>query len=180
MAFKSHFPKDIIVEITETEQNIEKKNEKQNEDSIRDLWDNMKNTNICIMCVQSVLVTQSCLTLCDPMDCSPPGFSLYGIFQAKIMEWVAIPFSRGSSPPRDQTRVSCIIGRFFTIWATREMSEGEETEKGSGKIFEEIMAENFPNMGKEIVNQTQEIESPRQNKPKEERSETHSNQSGKN
>ena len=115
MAFKSHFLKDIIVEITETEQNIEKKNEKQNEDSIRDLWDNMKNTNICIMCVQSVLVTQSCLTLCDPMDCSPPGFSLYGIFQAKILEWVAIPFSRGSSPPRDQTRVSCIIGRFFTI-----------------------------------------------------------------
>ena len=59
------------------------------------------------------------------------------------------------------------------------MSEGEETEKGSGKIFEEIMAENFPNMGKEIVNQTQEIESPRQNKPKEEHTKTHSNQTDK-
>ena len=48
-----------------------------------------------------MLVTQSCLTLCDPMDCSPPGSSLPGIFQARILEWVAIPFSRGPSWPRD-------------------------------------------------------------------------------
>ena len=67
-----------------------------------------------------VLVTQSCLTLCDPMDCSPPGSSVHGILQARILEWVAIPFSRGSSQPRDGTQVSCIAGRFFTIWATRE------------------------------------------------------------
>ena len=47
-------------------------------------------------------------TLCDPMDCSPPGSSVHGILQARILEWVAIPFSRGSSTPRDQTQVSCI------------------------------------------------------------------------
>jgi len=67
-----------------------------------------------------VLVAQSCLTLCNPMDCSPPGSSVHGILQARILEWVAIPFSRGSSWSRDWTQVSCIIGRLFTIWATRE------------------------------------------------------------
>ena len=67
-----------------------------------------------------VKVTQSCLTLCEPMDCSRPGFSVHGILQASIMEWVDIPFCRGSSPPRDWTCVFCIAGRFFTIWATRE------------------------------------------------------------
>ena len=60
------------------------------------------------------------------------------------------------------------------------MSEGEETQKGPGKIFEEIMAENFPNMGKETVNQVQEAQSPRQDKPKEEHTQTHSNQNDKN
>ena len=61
-----------------------------------------------------VLVTQSCMTLCDSMDCTPPGSSVHGISQARILEWVAIIFSRGSSCPRDQTLVSCIAGRFFT------------------------------------------------------------------
>ena len=64
---------------------------------------------------------QSCLSLCDPMDYSLPGSSVHGILQAaRTLEWIAIPFSRGSSQPRDQTQVSCIAGRFFTIWATRE------------------------------------------------------------
>ena len=54
------------------------------------------------------------------MDYSPPGSSVHGILQARILEWVANPFSRVPSQPRDQTRVSCIVGRFFTIWATRE------------------------------------------------------------
>ena len=58
---------------------------------------------------------QLCLTLCNPLDCSPPGSSVHGILQARILEWVAIPFSRGSSWPRDQTQVSCIAGRFFTV-----------------------------------------------------------------
>ena len=60
------------------------------------------------------LVTKSCLTLCDPMDFSPPGSSVLGIFQMRILEWIAISFSRGSSQPRDQTWISCIAGRFFT------------------------------------------------------------------
>ena len=62
-----------------------------------------------------VLVTQSCLTFFDPIDCSPQGSSVHGFLQSKILEWVAIPFSRGSSCPRDGTQVSCIAGRFFTI-----------------------------------------------------------------
>ena len=65
-----------------------------------------------------VLVTQSCPTLCNTMNCSPPGFSVCEILQARILEWVTIPFSRGSSPPMDQTWVSCIAGRFFTVWTT--------------------------------------------------------------
>ena len=51
---------------------------------------------------------------CNPIDCSPPGFSVHGILQARILEWVAISFSRGSSQPRDRTRVSCIACGFFT------------------------------------------------------------------
>ena len=71
-------------------------------------------------------VTQSCPTLCDPMNCSLPGSSVHGIFQARVLEWVAIAFSRGSSGPRDRTRVSCIAGGRFTVWASREA-------KGSNK-----------------------------------------------
>ena len=54
-------------------------------------------------------------TLCDPVDCSPPGSSVHEILQARILEWVAMPFSRGSSQPRDQTQVSSTAGRFFSI-----------------------------------------------------------------
>jgi len=70
--------------------------------------------------VVAVKVAQSCPTLCDPVDYNPPGNSVHGILQARILKWVAMPFSRGSSQPRDQTLVSCIAGRFFTISATRE------------------------------------------------------------
>ena len=76
-------------------------------------------------------VTQSCPTLCNLMDCSPPGFSVHGIFQARILEWVAISFSRASSRPRDQTRVSHNAGRLFTIWATRETPYRAEIEPRS-------------------------------------------------
>ena len=65
-------------------------------------------------------VAQSCPILCNPMDCSPPGSSVHGILQARILEWVALSFSRGSSWPRDQTQVSRIGGRRFNLWATRE------------------------------------------------------------
>ena len=65
-------------------------------------------------------VAQSCLTLCEPVDCSLPGSSIHGILQARILEWVAISFSRGSSPPRDWTQISHIAGRCFNLWVTRE------------------------------------------------------------
>ena len=73
---------------------------------------------VCVcVCVCVMKVVQSCPTLCDPLDCSLPGSFVHGILQARILKWVAIPFSRGSTWPRDQTQVSCIAGKFF-IWAT--------------------------------------------------------------
>ena len=60
------------------------------------------------------------MTLCDFMDCYPPSSSVHGTFQARILEWVAMPSSRGSSQPRDWTQVSHMAGRFFTIWTTSE------------------------------------------------------------
>ena len=64
----------------------------------------IKHSINCFHC----LVPQSCPTLCDPIDCSLPGSSVHGIFQVRILEWVAISFSRGSSQPRDQILASCI------------------------------------------------------------------------
>ena len=64
-----------------------------------------------------VLVTQSCLTLCDPTDCSPPVYSVHGILQARILEWAAIPFFSRSSQPRDWTQVFCVVGQVLYIWA---------------------------------------------------------------
>ena len=66
-------------------------------------------------------VAQLCLTLCDPMGCSLLGSSVHGIFQAIVLEWIAISFSRGSSWPRDRTWVSRIVDRRLTFWATREV-----------------------------------------------------------
>ena len=68
-------------------------------------------------------VAQSCLTLCDPMDCSLAGSSIHMIFQARVLEWVAMSFSRGSSQLRDRTQVSCTAGRCLTVWATREAQQ---------------------------------------------------------
>ena len=68
-----------------------------------------------------MLVIQSYSTLCDPMDCSLPGPSVHGILQERILEWVAIPFFRKSSRPRDWTQVSLIAGRFLTVWTTRDI-----------------------------------------------------------
>ena len=70
--------------------------------------------------VKSSEVIQSCLTLCDPMDCSLSGSSVHEIFQARVLEWIAISFSRGSPRPRKRTRVFRIAGRRFTVWATSE------------------------------------------------------------
>ena len=66
------------------------------------------------------LVTQSCLTHCNAMDCSPPGSSVHEISQTKLLEWVAMSFSRGSSQPRDQTHVTCIGRWILYYWTTRE------------------------------------------------------------
>ena len=70
---------------------------------------------LCLECKKKVQVAQLCLTLCDCMDCT-----VHGILLARVLEWVAVPFSRGSFQPRDQTQVSHIVGGFFTNWATRE------------------------------------------------------------
>ena len=75
---------------------------------------------VCVCVCVCMLVDQSCPTLCNSMGCSPPGSSVHAVLQARILEWVVIPFSRGSSWPRDQTWISWIAGRFFTIWATLE------------------------------------------------------------
>ena len=77
-----------------------------------------------------MLVTQSCLTLCKPMDCSQPDFSVCGIIQARILEWVAYSFSRGSSRPRNRILVSCTAGRFFYRLSKQGSPQvGEEMEK---------------------------------------------------
>ena len=67
--------------------------------------------------------------LCDPMDCSLPGSSLHGILQARVLEWFAISFFRGSSRPRDWTRVSRIPARCFNLWATREALKTHQFHK---------------------------------------------------
>ena len=72
-------------------------------------------------------VAQLCLTLCNPMGHRLPGSSIHGSFQARVLEWVAISFSMGSSWPRDGTQVSRIVGRRFTVWATREVLGLEES-----------------------------------------------------
>ena len=70
----------------------------------------------CVLC----LVAQSCLTLCNSLNCSSPGSSVHGSLQARTLEWVAISFSTGSSQTSDQTCISCIAGRIFTHEAIRE------------------------------------------------------------
>ena len=86
-----------------------------------------KNTNFIrckwrLVIIIPVLYTQLGPTLSDSMDYSPPGSPIHGILQVRILEWVAIPFCRGSSWPRDWTQVSHIAGRFFTIWVTVQFS----------------------------------------------------------
>ena len=80
-------------------------------------------------------VAQSCPTLCDPMDCSPPGSSVHGIHQARILEWIAISFSRGSSQPRDRTQVSHIVGRCFNLWASRKTLRPPELTPKKDVLF---------------------------------------------
>ena len=81
-----------------------------------------------------VILAQSCPTLCDLMDCSPPGSSVHGILKARILECVAIPFSRGSSQPRDWSWVSYIAGRFFIVWATSDIMQNSRLVDSQTRI----------------------------------------------
>ena len=89
---------------------------------------------VCVCVCVSPLVTRSCQTLCDPMDCNLPGSSVHGIFQARTLEWVAVPSSRGSSQPRDLTFVCCIsfIGRCILTTVPPEMDLAGITDALSG------------------------------------------------
>ena len=88
-------------------------------------WEGTRGSWLCLMSKVKMLVSPSCLILCDTKDYNPPGSSVHGISQARILDWVAIPFYRGSSRPRDWTWVSCLAGGFFTIWAaTRQAQPG--------------------------------------------------------
>ena len=80
------------------------------------------------------LVAKSHLTLCDPMDGSPPGSSVHGILQARILEWVVVPSSRGSSRPRGWTCISCLAGGFFTTEPLGSLEQGEQTNPGDGDV----------------------------------------------
>ena len=86
-------------------------------------------------------VAQLCPTLCDPLDCSLPSSSVHGIFQARVLEWGAIAFSRRSSRPRDWTQVSHIVGRRFTVWATREAQRVSDMEVKTKAKFKVLMSQ---------------------------------------
>ena len=98
----------------------------------QEIWVFSVNVQLFIQCIspfwhtikgkERKVKSLSHVRLCDPMDCSLPGSLVHGVFQASGLEWVAIPFSRRSSRPRDWTQVSHAVGRRFTIWATREVS----------------------------------------------------------
>ena len=96
----------------------------------------------------SVLVAQSYLTICNPMDCSPPGSSVHGMLRARIQEWVAIPVSSGSSQLRDRTEVSCTADRFFTVWTTREALKEHQwlTKSGNTCLMFSCHASVSPNV----------------------------------
>ena len=83
------------------------------------------------------MCAQSCLALCDSVDCSPPGFSVHGILQVRILEWEAISFSRGSSQPRDQILSPALAGEIFTTRATWE------AQPRRAKAFNEHMEDLF-------------------------------------
>ena len=84
---------------------------------VRQDWSDLAAVAACCCCY---LVTQSCSTLCDTVDFGPPGSSVHGTLQSRTLEWVAISYSMGPSPPRDRTQVFCIADRFFTVWAIRK------------------------------------------------------------
>ena len=95
-------------------------------------------------CAVLCLVARLCPTLYDPVDCNPPGSSSMGILQARVLAWIAMPSSRGSSQLRDQTHVSCLAGRLFTIRATRKP---KNTGMGSLSLLQVIFPIQESNQG---------------------------------
>ena len=92
-----------------------------------------------------MLVTQSCPTLCNPVDCSPPGSSVHGILQARILQWVAISFSRGSSQPRDQTQISLVAQNLSAIQETQVRSlVGEDALEKEMATHSSVLAWEIP------------------------------------
>ena len=88
----------------------------------------------------------------QPMDCSPPGSSVHGILQARILEWVAIPFSRGSSQPRDQIQISCIAGEFFIIWTTKQKQNLSRSKTSSGALIQIVSTQsNLTQVSRSII-----------------------------
>ena len=94
------------------------------------LKDSTRHSDSCaphlVFCREGCVSAQLCLTLCDPMNCSPPGSFVHGILQARVLEWVAIPSSSGSSPTTDSTHVSCISRQVLYHWATWKTQRREQ------------------------------------------------------
>ena len=101
----------------------------------------LMNCSISIPTTTTTKSLQSCLTLCNPIDSSPLGSSIHGVFQARILEWAAISFSRGSSWPRDETRVSHTAGRLFTIWANRESRDPQAVSQKPARSSQRFTSE---------------------------------------
>ena len=101
------------------------------------------------VCLVRVLL---CLTLCNPMDYSPPGSPVHGISQARILDWVAISFCRGSSPPGSQTRVSCIGRQVLCRWATWEAQVQRHPKANGNGLANVEMSSMEKEAGKEQVN----------------------------
>jgi len=102
-------------------------------------------------------VAQSCPTLCDPVDCRLPGFSVHGILQARILEWVTISFSRGSSQPRDWIRVSSVGDRRFNLWATREGKVFSLAETNCSTVYSYSRNDAPPSVGLALIGKEHKI-----------------------
>ena len=122
-------------------------------------WNNylcIYNKLIWISVCMHAQVLQLCPTLCNPMNCSPPGSLVHGIFQARILEWVTMPSSRGSSWPRDQTHISwisCIAGQFFAIEPPGKPKLDPYLmpySKANSTLNKLLNVENFKNIQKKI------------------------------